>query len=284
MTDIDYERVAREAGLQPLGRRLPLHRYIAQAWRSRRLAAAFVSARISAEYGDNRFGMAWVVLKPIMMAAVYGAVFGLILAGMRPPNFIPYLVVGVFVFEFFFKSFGLGAKAIVGNVGLVRNVAFPRAILPVAIVLQSAFEMIPVTIVMYVILAIFGQTITWSWLLVPPILLMMLVFNIGVAMIAARLTVHFRDVTQVVPFISRIIFYSSGIFYQLDVVLDKHPQLLQLALLNPVHNYIALVRGMVLEGATTSPELWWLGAGAAVVTFLFGLVFFWQAEERYGLE
>jgi teichoic acid transport system permease protein len=105
----------------------------------------------------------------------------------------------------------------------------------------------------------------------------------GVALISARLTVHFRDMTQIIPLITRIMFYSSGIFYSLDQVLaDKPDWLLTLAQLNPVHDFITLVRSAMLTGYGATTLEWTVAIGSGVVTLLVGVIYFWRAEERYG--
>jgi len=286
VTDINYGAIARDAGLHRVGARAPLGRYLAEIWQRRAFAASLARYRIQASLHESRLGLGWIVLRPILMAAVYGLIFGIILPrDTRPEDvaFVPFLVVGVFIFEFFSKSFSAGARSITGNMGLVRSLSFPRMLLPVSQIIQQVFELVPMLIVMGVIVLCFGIPLTWSWLLVIPAMMLMTMFNLGVALIAARLTVHIRDVTQVIPIITRLIFYASGIFYSLELVLaDQPPWMLTVAQLNPVHDFIALVRSFVLGGPELPPLVTIMALTASVVTLVLGIVFFWKAEERYG--
>lgn len=284
VTDVDYDKIAADAGLERVGARAPFGAYLKELWERRHFAYTLARFRIQATMSENRLGLGWIVLRPIMTAVIFGTIFGLIMPkGTRPEeNFIAFLVVGVFIFEFFSKSFAAGAKSITSNRALVRSLNFPRMLLPFASIMQQVFELIPIMAVMGIIVLLTGEPLTWSWLLVPVILAMMTMFNMGVALISARLTVHFRDMTQIIPLITRIMFYSSGIFYSLDKVLADKPTLLKLAQLNPVHDYITLVRAQVLTGAEASTIEWVIAGAAAVLALGVGLIYFWRAEERYG--
>ena len=277
--------LAQEAGLERVGARPPLREYLKETWRRRDFAFTLARYRVEAQLGSNRLGLGWVVLRPILLAAMFGLVFGLIMPSTtRPSNFIPFLVTGVFIFEFFSTSLSQGARAITQNVGLVRTLSFPRILLPLATIAQRLIELVPMMVVLCLILIAFGEPITWWWLLTPVVLAVMTAFNLGIALIAARLTVHARDITQVIPILTRLIFYSSGIFYSLELVLADRPNLLRIAQLNPVHDYIALVRAQLVSGNAQSGVVWTIAVGAAVTALIAGVFFFWQAEERYGHE
>ncbi|WP_062518261.1 ABC transporter permease [Demequina gelatinilytica] len=285
MTDIDYPALAREAGLPRVGARQPLPAYLKETWERRHFAMRLARYRIEAQLSQNRLGLFWVVLNPLLQAAVYGFVFGLIMdRGSRAGlNFIPFLVTGFFCFQFFSNSFNQGAKSITGNASLVRSLGFPRILLPLSAVFRNVYELVPMMVVLSFILVGFGERPSWTWLLVPPILFLFGMFNVGVALIAARLTVHLRDVTQMVPIITRLVLYMTGIFYSLEQVLaDNPPWMLTLAQLNPVHDYIQLVRTMVLEGQEVNTLIVVMAFVGAIGFFIAGIVFFWSAEERYG--
>ncbi|MDN4475153.1 ABC transporter permease [Demequina sp. SYSU T00192] len=285
MTEIDYAALAREAGLQRVGARPPLHAYLREMWERRHFATRLAKYRIEAQLSQNRLGLGWVVLSPLLQAAVYGFVFGLIMdRGSRAGlNFIPFLVTGFFVFQFFAQSFSQGARSITGNASLVRSLGFPRMLLPVSAVIRNLYELVPMMVVLAFILVGYGEYPSWSWLLVPAVLFFMMLFNAGIALIAARLTVHLRDFTQIVPIITRLILYMTGIFYSLELVLaDNPPWMLTVAQLNPVHDYIQMVRAMVLDGQEFNTLILVTGIVGGIGVFIGGIVFFWSAEERYG--
>ncbi|MFT4050882.1 MAG: ABC transporter permease [Microbacterium sp.] len=273
-----------DGGLHKVGQRPPFGAYLAAAWQQRGFASTLAAYRLSGELLQNRLGMLWLVLRPLSTAIVYGTVFGLVISGAaRPASFAPYVIVGVFVFEFFTGCFSQGARSVTSNAKLVQSLGFPRILLPVAVVIEQALRMVPIVFLMMVLLLVFGEPISWSWLLVIPILAMMAVFNLGVALIVARLSVWVRDVQQLIPTLNRILFYTSSIFFQLDKVLADHPTLLTIAHLVPTFDFVALARSVTLENHP-APLLSVIAAPVwAVLAITVGVSYFWRAEARYGL-
>lgn len=272
------------SGLSAVGTRPPLGGYLAETWRRRRFAFTLAGYRLMASLLPNRLGVLWIVLKPLALAVIYGTIFSFVIAGpARPTNFVQFLIVGIFIFEFFTGSFGGGAKAVTGNAKLVQSLGFPRILLPISVVAEQAMRMIPVVVLLGILLLIFGEPISWSWLLLLPILVVMAVFNLGLALIVARLSVQTRDVQQFIPIVNRVLFYASGIFFSIDGALAEYPVALTIAQLVPTYEFISLARGVLLN-SYEAPLLAWIGAPVwALGTIIVGVVFFWRAEARYGL-
>ncbi|MFT4122889.1 MAG: ABC transporter permease [Microbacteriaceae bacterium] len=283
MNDTDYAGIARDAGLTRIGVRPPFGSYLVQVWQRRAFAITLAGYRIQAENQENRLGLVWVVLRPLLNAVVYGLIFGV---GLKTANstgdvpFIPFLIIGVFIFEYFSDSFSAGARAVLGNQALVKSLSFPRLLLPISMVLQSLFELVPMLLIMIAIVLLAGVPIGIGWLVLIPVLALMTLFNAGVAFMAARITAHFPDFRQVLQLITRIGFYTTGVFFALEGVVSG--TLLTIARLNPVHDYISLIRWGMLPGSSYDPIFWVNGTVGAVVFFVGGLVYFWRAEETYG--
>ncbi|MDN3442793.1 MULTISPECIES: ABC transporter permease [unclassified Microbacterium] len=272
------------AGLTEVGTRPRLGVYLVETWRLRTFALRLAGSRLIAGLLPNRLGVLWIVLKPLALAIVYGTIFNFILAGAaRPANFVPYLIVGVFVFEFFTGCFGSGSKAITSNAKLVQSFGFPRILLPASVIAEQAMRMIPVVVLLGILLLILGEPISWSWLLIVPILAVMGVFNFGVALVVARIAVRTRDIQQLVPIINRVLFYASGIFFNVDGALAEFPTILTIVHLIPTYDFISLARDVLLSGYS-APLLAWIAAPVwALVMLVGGVLYFWQGEPRYGL-
>lgn len=280
----NIEHTSTPSGLYVVGQRPSFGPYLAEAWRRRGFAWQLASYRLVSGLLQNRLGILWLVLKPLSMVIVYGSIFTFVLAGpARPANFVPFLIVGVFTFEFFTGSFTSGARAITGNTKLVQSIGFPRILLPVSVVIEQAMRMVPVVLLMYLLMIVLGEPVTWLWLLLIPILLIMGVFNLGVALIVARLSTHARDVQQIIPIINRVLFYGTGIFFSIDGALAEYPVLLSIAHLLPTYEFVTMTRGALLESVSV-PDVVWIAAPIwALTTLVVGTIFFWRAEARYGL-
>lgn len=270
-----------QEALHRVGARPGLLTYVKQTWARRDFAYELARSRIEASNGRNRLGMLWVVLKPTLNALMYGAIFGLLQGSSRPPGFPMYVVIGVFFFEFFSQSMNQGAKSITGNTSLVQSLSFPRITLPLATVLQQLLTLAPVLGVMYVYCLILGAQPSWSWFLVLPLVGIYTLFNTGVALVAARLTVHLRDLTQLLPLVNRLLFYTSGVLFSVDRILNMFPIMVKIFDFHPIYQTLQIARGSIM-GTDYPVEYWAYLSIWSILSLVVGVVFFWLAEERYG--
>lgn len=281
MSLADY---AAQNNLVRVGARPPLRDYLADVWRRREFIYSLARFKLESENQRNRLGMGWVILKPLLNALVYGLIFGILLSGSRPDKFVGFLVIGVFLFEFFSASFTSGAKSITGNNALVQSLSFPRMSLPLSKVTEKFLHFLPTVPIMLVFALVMGERPQLRWLLLVPLIAIFFIFNAGLALITARLTVHFRDLSQFLPFISRAIFYTTGIFFSIEKRFGDHPTVMRIADFQPIHEFLSLGRGLLLTGPDYPLHsiYWFYACVWAFAMLAVGIVFFWAAEERYG--
>jgi teichoic acid transport system permease protein len=283
---MSVEDYALANGLEKVGARHPLLQYVKEA--AKRVDFAYTMASYSNEAGNakSRIGGWWNVLLPVIQATMYGLVFGLILGRNRPDYFLPFLFTGVFLFGFIQGSFTQGAGAIVSRQGLVRSLSFPRVLLPLSMVISQTITLLPQLLVLFVILLITQpiSALGFDWLMIFPLIGLLFIFNFGLATTMARITVHIQDLNKLVPFISRIMFYVSGVFFSLEKIMDSASPFAAIIKLNPIFQFLTLARGYLVEGYPVDPWLWLSVTLWSIGLAAFGLVFFWRAEERYGRE
>lgn len=274
--------VAAQNGLHRVGARPPFFAYLAETWSRRQFIVTLARYRLRSRTEANRLGVVWIVLKPLLNAIVYGAIFGILQGGRRPADYAAYVVVGVFFFHFFSGSMSNGAKSITGNRSLVQSLSFPRLTLPLATVIQELLSFLATLVVMLPIVVFFGHMPDWDWLLLIPLVFLFTLLNAGIALICARLTVHVRDLTQILPFFTRLLFYTSGVLFNVNAILGDHPVVTAIYDYYPVYQVLQLARHILTDTAAYQVHYWFFLALTSIVTFIVGLLFFWAAEERYG--
>ena len=281
--------LAAKYGLSVSGARPGLRDYVRQLWGRRHFILAFSQAKLTAQYSQAKLGQLWQVATPLLNAAVYYLIFGLILQtkrGIPQEVFVPFLVTGVFVFTFTQSSVMAGVRAISGNLGLVRALHFPRASLPISFALQQLQQLLYSMVVLVSVAVIFGSYPALSWLLVLPALALQFLFNTGLALIMARLGSKTPDLAQLMPFVMRTWMYASGVMFSIPLMLkDKPSWIADVLQYNPAAIYMDLVRFALIDGygSENLPAHVWLVALAwAVLVAAVGFVYFWKAEERYG--
>ncbi|KOU18213.1 ABC transporter [Streptomyces sp. XY593] len=276
-------------GLTLSGARPTLPRYIAQLWQRRHFVSAYANARMQATYSTAKLGQVWHLVTPLLNAAVYYFIFGIVLkASHGVPDYVPFLITGIFVWDFVSSSVNAGTRAVHSNLGLVRALHFPRASLPISTVVQLFQQLLVSMAALVILLLAFGQRPGAAWLLAVPALLLTALFAAGCAMIMARIGSKSPDVSQLMPFVLRTWMYSSGVMWSIDQMLGKNdlPHWVLTALkVNPPAVYIDLMRFALIDSfpAHALPHhVWLLAAGWALLAGVGGFIYFWKAEEAYG--
>jgi teichoic acid transport system permease protein len=266
-----------------LGGKPGIGEYIRSLWTRREFALAIPRAELRAKNQNTVLGGLWHVLNPLMLVGVYYVVFDLILDTSRGvENFLAFLTIGVFVFHLTSKSVNAASKSITSNEGLLRAVAFPRAILPLSVVLSEFLAFSYALIVMVAVVLLTGEPLYWTWVLIVPAIALQLLFNAGLALFVARLTSHFRDVSQVLPYLLRMWLYFSGVLYEPTHFVAEGSLALRILQANPAYVYINLVRTAVLE-QKPPPAMEWIEAAAwGTVVLVIGFLYFRAREHEYG--
>jgi teichoic acid transport system permease protein len=276
--------LAQRYSLTSSAERPGLRAYLRTLWARRHFLVAFAHARVVSMYTSARLGQVWQLLTPLLNAAVYLLLFGVLLNTRRGvDNFIAFLVIGVFVFTFTQRSVRHGAESVTGNLGLIRALHFPRATLPLAYTLAELQQLVGALVVLAGVALATGEPVRAAWLLVPVAVGLQSVFNAGLTLAFARVVAQLPDIAQVLPFLLRTWLYLSGVFFSIQVFTRDVPDVIRVLLqVNPAAVYIDLVRDALLVEHDPLPYAWPLAAGWAVVAAVAGFVFFWRAETRYG--
>ncbi|WP_394431294.1 ABC transporter permease [Streptomyces sp. SGAir0957] len=285
----DAAALAARYGLTVSGARPSLPAYVRQLWQRRHFITAFSTAKLTAQYSQAKLGQVWQVATPLLNAAVYYFIFGILMGTSHGvPDFVPFLVTGVFVWTFTQSSVMAGTRAISGSLGLVRALHFPRASLPISYCLQQLQQLLFSMCALVVILLCFGVPPTASWLLVVPALFLQFTFNTGLALIMARIGANTPDIAQLMPFLLRTWMYLSGVMWSLDHLLSRTdlPHAVTVLLkANPAAVYIDLMRFALIDSFTGDQlpaHVWAWALGWALLAGVGGFIYFWKAEETYG--
>jgi teichoic acid transport system permease protein len=280
--------LAARHGLRVAGQRPGLLPYIRQVWAYRHFIAEFSAAKHAATYNNTRLGPLWQVLTPLVNAAVYYLIFGIVVrTGGRVDNFIAFLCTGVFLFGFTQQAVLAGMKSIGDHLGLIRSLHFPRACLPIAITMSHFRQVLASMVVLFAIVLATGEPLTFEWFAMIPVLLLQSLFSMGLAMVLARFGAKLLDLKQLMPFVMRTWMYASGVLYSAQTF-SKHlpPWLAHIMEANPMLVFIELARHSLLQSELDSamayPTMWYYAIGWALVIGIGGFIYFWRGEQEYG--
>jgi len=243
--------------------------------------AYVASSELRRRQVNDVLGNLWHLLNPLLQIGVYFIIFGLLLdVGDRSSNnFILFLTVGLFIFQFTQRSTVDGAKSIVTNLSLIKALKFPRVILPMTSTATEAAAFWSSLVVIYSV-GLLTDGFRWQWFLLPLLVSVQMVFNLGCAMIAARMTTHFRDTIQILPFFFRLLLYASGVIFSVDAYANGSGAIELLFTLNPMYSFVTVARWIVFGSATEPAHVASIAAWT-ILTFMLGFVWFRAGEERY---
>lgn len=272
-------------GLAHVGKRAKLSTYLKALWRRRHFIYYESQAKIQGGTRKDILGFLWLFINPLLSVFAFWFIFGFILqASKGVDNFIGYLVIGVFFFQYTNRTVTGGSGAVKAGASMIRGFQFPRAALPVSVVLRNFLDFVPSVGIMVMVIAVIPplEHITWRVILVVPIIALQTIFNIGLACLLARLCHMVPDLSNLMTIFSRFWLYGSGVFFGIDQQLAEHPQLLSIMHFNPMYAYLELTRDALLYGIE-SPM--WMWASAVIWAFgllIIGFIYFWRGEESYG--
>jgi teichoic acid transport system permease protein len=278
------ELVARY-GLKRAGARAPLAEYTRELWKRRHFIVEFSRATNASGYSKSMLGQAWQILTPLLNAAVYFLIFGMLLNTSRGvPNYLGFLVTGMFVFQFIQSSLNLGARSLQSHISLVRTLRFPRAVFPISATTVALEQMLMSMVALLPIVLLTGEPVRLQWLELVPALALQTVFCAGLSFIFARIGAKIPDVSQMLPFVMRVWLYASGVMFSIDVVTrHMNPLIGNILNANPAAEFMYLYRGaLISSGPGSTLKEWFIALLWSVGTAAVGYVFFWKAEEEYG--
>jgi ABC-type polysaccharide/polyol phosphate export permease len=247
------------------------------------LFSQLVRRELRQKYKGTVLGVLWYFVNPLVLMAVYGVMLGPVLGAVHEHDYAIFILAGLVVWLFFAQALVSASSSLVEQSSLVSKVRFPRGTVPAASVAVQLVPMFAMLVVLTpVTLALLGNA-SVSLLLIVPVLVCLLAFTLGLALIASVLHAYFRDVQPILTAALLPWFFISGVLFPLSSIhtLQAHrwaEDLLRWA--NPIAPFIDALRTVLYGGHTPSAAtlLYVLAAGA--ISLGCGLAVFGRFERE----
>ena len=238
-----------------------MFRVARQIFRFRGLLMTLTSRELKARYRGSVLGFLWSLANPLLLLAVYTFVFSVVFQS-RVPGIEPYalfVVCGLFPWIWLSTSTLEGSMSLIANSGLIRKAVFPAELLPMVSVLSNFVHLLfamPILIV-----ALFAGWVLHypvggpSALLLPAVLALHLPMVAGLALGASALTVHFKDVRDILQNLLTLMFFLTPILYALESV-QRFPIIWWVVRLNPFTPFTLAYQQVLFRGQMPSNDLW----------------------------
>ncbi|MGH7776818.1 MAG: ABC transporter permease [Candidatus Dormibacterales bacterium] len=253
--------------------------------RYRELVANLVVRDLKLKYRRSVLGAVWSLLNPLIMMAIYTAVFNVILRVGRnfPPgyHYWAFVLVGLVAWLFFVNSLSGAVPSLAQNSNLIRKVYFPIEALTISSVVANLVNFLITLAALLIILLVWSNHLGLSLVLLPVVVLAEIGFALGLSLLVASLTVYFRDLEHLVGLGLTALFYLTPVFYPLDTTvvpaIHKYGRYLEI---NPMTWYIDTYHHILFRGDWPNPKLFGLMLASSVIALVAGYAVFVRLRPR----
>jgi lipopolysaccharide transport system permease protein len=223
-------------------------RQISELFRYRLLIQSLVSRELKARYRGSALGFVWSFINPLFLLLTYGVVFTYVFKVTKgdstlEPYFL-FLFCGILPWTWFQASIAESASVLLSSGTLIKKVLFPAEVLPIVSVLANLVHFLLGLPVLLALLAFQGK-LSWWTLLLPVPLLVQLVFTVGLALFCSALTVHFRDLRDLLNHIVHLWFWATPILYFYP---NLEPRLRAALRFNPLTHVFVTYHDLLFRG------------------------------------
>lgn len=256
--------------------------------RNRVLLAELVRTDFKLRYQASALGYVWSVLNPLLLFAILYIVFANFLGiGRDIEHFPVYLLLGIVLWRFFSEATNNGLKAIISRGGLIRKVNFPKYIIVISGTISSMINLAINLLVVFIFALINNVELSWSALMVFPLIIELYVFALGIAFFLAAVNVKFRDVAYLWDVFLQAAFYATPIIYPLTLVYARSELMTQILIINPVAQVIQDVRYFFITDQTlTAAQVFgdaraFIPIAITIAMLIFGALYFRRKSPRF---
>jgi lipopolysaccharide transport system permease protein len=229
-------------------------------------------------YRNMSLGILWSLVNPLVMMGVLTFVFGHIFGNKEIPAYPLFILCGMIPYNFFAGAVQSGTTSIVENAGLVKRVAVPREVVPVASVLSNCVHLVIQFCLLVAIALFFHLPPTRSWLWLPVIWSLYMIFVCGLALGASAINVFVRDTRYVVESFNLVLFWLVPIFYPFNIIPAKFADVYRF---NPVAALVMAMRDIMIDHQAPALSLVRNMLIVAVVTLTLGAWIFQRLKIHF---
>ncbi|MBQ3296193.1 ABC transporter permease [Candidatus Saccharibacteria bacterium] len=245
-------------------------------------------------YQGSVLGYLWALLRPLMMFAILYIVFTKLMRfGDSIPHYPVYLLVGTTLWSFFTECTNQGIQAIIQRGELIRKICFPKYIVVVSATLTAVINLAINLVVVVIFALINGITPSWTWLLVPVLVLELYVLALGISFLLGAINVKYRDITSIWDVCIQALFYAIPIIYPLTMIAETSETAAKVLLMNPIAQIIQDIRYcLVTDQSITvwnyvgSEHFFWklVPIAIVVIVLIWGSWYFRKKSKKFAEE
>jgi ABC-type polysaccharide/polyol phosphate export permease len=274
---------------------MSLGAHIRELWAFRDLLYNLVVRDLKVRYKNSTLGILWSLLNPLLMMLVFTFVFKVLAGSSNLEAYPAFVLCGILAWNLFSSSIMGSTNSIVGNSHLIKKVYFPRAVLPISVVLSNLVNFLLALPVFFVLTALLGRSPTVWVVLLPAVIAVQITFTLGVSFFLATANVFYRDTRIVMEVVILAWFFLTPIFYPISEVGRGGLEIGGLAIasydiqrlvriFNPMASIIASYRDVLYWGNPPGADFFLRTAVTAALFLVAGFFVFLRFSPVFGEE
>lgn len=239
---------------------------------------------VKARYRGSVLGFFWSFFNPLLLLLVYTFVFSYVMPPPKNlPNYALFLFCGILPWTWFSASLLESSNVLISGGNLIKKVMFPAEILPIVTVLSNLVHFLfglPILVAFLIYFKAPLQLSELAWF--PVVVLVQLMLTLGLALILSALTVHFRDIRDILANLMTLWFFVTPIIYSWQ---NPPPQIVRFLNLNPFTHLAISYQEILYFDGNFGHWKWLVALGAgSVVLFLAGYFLFDRLRDSFAEE
>jgi lipopolysaccharide transport system permease protein len=260
-------------------------------YRYRVLIQSLVSRELKARYRGSVLGFFWSFFNPLLLLIVYTIVFNYILPNraLETQPYALFLFSGLLPWTWFSSSLLEASSVIASGGNLIKKIIFPAEVLPFVSVLANLVHFLLGTPILFLFIFFYRVPLTWNLLFFPLIIFIQLIITVGFSLWISSLSVHFRDLRDILANLMTLWFFSTPVIYPFHLAIEHYEspisRLFQyVVFLNPISYLMDSYHKAVFYGRM--PELKYLMIVFAVslIIFISGYFVFDRLRDTFAEE
>lgn len=252
---------------------------LAELWQYRELIFFLAWRDVKVRYKQTIIGVAWVLLQPLAMMAVFWLLFGRM--AKLPSDGMPYslfVLVALLPWQFFSRVISESTNSLITDQRLITRVYFPRLVVPIATALTALVDFGLGMCLLAVLMLLLGVVPGGAILFLPLVIVLMLAAALGVGFWLSALNVEYRDVMHAVPFLVQFWFFVTPVVYSTSLLPE---QWMFLFGLNPMTAVVDGFRWCLVGAAPGMSIVSAVSGLVAVALFFSGTIWFRRRERSF---
>jgi lipopolysaccharide transport system permease protein len=249
--------------------------YVKKIYDHRSLIHTFAKRDLKIKFAQTYLGLAWTIIQPLTAVVIFTVFFSLIINFKTEYPYVLFVLSGMLIWGIFNYIFSQSSTSLSQSQDLIKKMSFPKIILPISKIILALVEFVLTFTLLIILLIVFQMDFRWTMLLLPIIILPIVFFSLGLALLLSSIALKNRDLFHIVPFLVNFGIWFTPVFYPISIIPTEFKNLIYI---NPVATSIQLFRWSFF-GENFSNYIF-IGIVVSFIVFIIGFISFKNSEDK----